>query len=264
MTWNKSLKPNISMGNRLYNFLQKRFSETKSHSAMSKELGFPNSTVITWEKGTPIPSDALLRLKELGCNIDWLLTGMGDMTEAESDGALVSQPEKQEESRPIIQFSQTKDIPAPKGRRITRPKREMATRGLAAADDSGGSRVPDTDDFGDSLILPDGLIGVPVFGDSMSPVILSGQYAEIDIEREGFEEDDGIYVVSVLEPSDPDDDRTEPITGTFIKRVQREEDTYYLKSINTYSPFSVYTDHCRIWPVLGVWFAGKGKPPEGF
>ena len=98
----------------------------------------------------------------------------------------------------------------------------------------------------------------------MSPVILSGQYVEVDIEREGFEQDRGIYVVSVMEP-EPGDDFPEPITGTFVKRCEHHENLYYLASINgDYSPFSVHVDHCRLWPVLGVWFGGKGTPPEGF
>jgi hypothetical protein len=156
------------------------------------------------------------------------------------------------------------EIPAPKGKRFTFSGEEIPTRGLAAADDSGGSRVPDTDDFGEPIRFPSGLRGVPVVGDSMSPVILPGQYVEIDIEREGFERDKGIYVVSVREP-EPDDDYPEPIIGTLVKRCERHENLYYLESINgSYSPFSVHVGHCRIWPVLGVWFGGKGSPPEGF
>lgn len=136
-------------------------------------------------------------------------------------------------------------------------------RGLAAADESSGTRVPDTDDFGDPINPPPGLLGVPVKGDSMSPVILNGQYVLIDQSREGFETDGGIVVAAIREP-DADDDRSEPMTGTFVKRCYQGDGIYYFTSINEYSPFSAWIDHCRIWPVIGVWFAGKGKPPAGF
>ena len=135
-------------------------------------------------------------------------------------------------------------------------------RGLAAADESEGTRVPDTDDFDEPINPPAGLTCVPVIGDSMSPVILSGQYALIDEEREGFEADGGIVVASIQEPQS-DDERKEMMTGTFVKRCyDGGNGLYYFTSINEYSPFSAWIDHCRIWPVIGVWFAGKGKPPK--
>ena len=172
-------------------------------------------------------------------------------------------PSKQNDSVAIktaLKFPPMTDIPGPKGVQYSFAGNRILTRGLAA----GGMRAMNTDDFGEPRIMPNGLLGVPVYGDSMSPVILHGQLALIDAEREGFEKDDGIYVVSVLEP-DPQDERTEPIVGTFVKRCQRDEDTYYLKSVNdVYSPFPVYIDHCRIWPVLGTWFDDKGSPPDGF
>ena len=155
------------------------------------------------------------------------------------------------------------EIPFPAGAKPAANLKARPVRGLAAADDSGGSRAPNTDDEDDPYRFPERLMLVPVMGDSMSPVVLPGQYVAIDADREGFEGDDGIYVVSVLEP-EPQDERREPIVGTFVKRCEKHEDMLYLKSINTYSPFSVYLEHCRIWPVLGVWFDGKGVPPEGF
>ncbi len=138
---------------------------------------------------------------------------------------------------------------------------EWPVRGRAAADESNGTRVPDTDEFDDSLQPPEGLTCVPVIGNSMSPLVLDGQYVLIDNEREGFEVDGGIVVASIREP-EADDERTESMTGTFVKRCyDGGNGLYYFTSINEYSPFSAWADHCRMWPVIGVWFAGKGKPP---
>lgn len=229
----------------------------KTPAEIASLVGVGLSAVYSWKNGSKqVPWDKLALAKELsGKSWDWML------------GADVAsnQVEKQIETEGArLHLPPMADIPGPKGRRFTFAGDEIPTRGLAAADDSGGTRVPDTDDFGEPIHFPSGLIGIPVVGDSMSPVILSGQYVEVDIEREGFERDRGIYVVSVLEP-DSVDDYPEPITGTFVKRCERHENLYYLESINgDYSPFSVHVDHCRIWPVLGVWFGGKGTPPEGF
>lgn len=159
-----------------------------------------------------------------------------------------------------VKFPPLTDIPGPSGTRYSFSGDVLVTRGLAA----GGLKEVSEDDYGEPLKMPKGLLGVPVYGESMSPVILDKQLALIDLEREGFEKDDGIYVVSVMEP-DARDERTEPVVGTFVKRVQHEEDTYYLKSVNDqYSPFPVYIDHCRLWPVIGVLFDDQGVPPEGF
>ncbi len=139
---------------------------------------------------------------------------------------------------------------------------EWPVRGRAAADESNGTRVPDTDDFDDSIQPPEGLTAVPVIGNSMSPLVLDGQYVLIDKEREGFETDGGIVVAAIREP-EADDERAETMTGTFVKRCyDGGNGIYYFTSINEYSPFSAWHDHCRVWPVIGVWFAGKGRPPK--
>lgn len=156
-----------------------------------------------------------------------------------------------------------KGLPAPIGHRPMPSNAEWPVRGLAAADDSGGSRIVETDDYGDPIYPPSGLLAVPVTGESMSPVVLGGQYVLIDMEREGHEVDGEIVVASILEP-ESGDDYPEPIFGTFVKRCFQRENLYYFASVNTFSPFSAHVDHCRIWPVIGVWFGGKGKPPEGF
>lgn len=149
---------------------------------------------------------------------------------------------------------------APGAPGLARPPGEWPVRGMAAADDSNGSRVPDSDESGETLSCPPGIVLVPVQGDSMSPLVLPGQYVMIDKEREGFEQNGGLVVVSIL---DNDWERQEKMSGTFVKRCFKGEGFYYFTSINSaYSPFSAWQDHCRIWPILGVWFGGRGKPPE--
>ena len=152
-------------------------------------------------------------------------------------------------------------IPAPGAPSLNRTG-EWPVRGMAAADDSGGSRVPDSDEMDESVSSPLGLTLVPVQGDSMSPLVLPDQYVMIDREREGFEVNGGVVVASIL---DSDWERRERMPGTFVKRCFKGEGFYYFTSINSsYTPFSSWQDHCRIWPVLGVWFGGKGHPPESW
>ena len=94
----------------------------------------------------------------------------------------------------------------------------------------------------------------------MSPLILPGQYVMIDKSREGFESNGGVVVVSI---NDSDWERRERMQGTFVKRCFKGDGFFYLTSMNSaYSPFSAWQDHCRTWPVLGVWFGGRGTPPE--
>jgi len=65
-----------SIGCRLDQILQKRFSDLKSQRKRSDAFGFPNTTVIGWINGTtPISGEACQRLIELGCDLNWVLTG---------------------------------------------------------------------------------------------------------------------------------------------------------------------------------------------
>ena len=245
----------VAVGIRLARFLKIRFPGI-AESGRNKEFGFSNSTVRLWCDGAKIRDDALMKLELLGCNLFWLMTGEGEMVKTREVAAMPRVASQ------ALSPTLLTEIPFPAGARVAANLKTRPVRGLAAADDSGGSRAPDSDDLDDPYWFPEQLVLIPVVGDSMSPVVLPGQYVEIDTEREGFEKDSGIYVVSVLEPG-PGDDYPEPISGTFVKCCERRENLYYLTSINSYSPFSVHVDHCRLWPVLGVWFGGKGVPPKG-
>lgn len=137
---------------------------------------------------------------------------------------------------------------------------EWPVRGIAAADDSNGSKVPDSDEPGEAVVTPPGLTMVPVQGDSMSPLVLPGQYVMIDREREGFEVNGGVVVATIL---DTDWERRERMPGTFVKRCFKGDGFYYFTSTNSFHPpFSAWQGHCRLWPVLGVWFGDKANQAE--
>ncbi len=51
--------------------------------------------------------------------------------------------------------------------------------------------------------------------------------------------------------------------GVYCKRIVDMGTVWLFLSINsTGTPFTVAKANCRVWPVIGVYFAGKGKIPE--
>lgn len=137
---------------------------------------------------------------------------------------------------------------------------EWPVRGLASTDDPASTRTPGEEDSGEFVTAPPSMALVPVQGNSMAPIISSGQYVMIDRDREGFEANGGIVVASIV---DSDWERREKMPGTFVKRCFRGDGFYYFTSVDsTYSPFSSWQDHCRIWPVLGIWLGKHAMMPE--
>ncbi len=214
-----------------------------SMTKIAHELSVASEAQIRrFKKGYQIEPQALTALARRGISLLWLLSGDGAMREKEAVPP------------------QSESIPVPSRRLPLMRMLEYPTRGLAAADDSGRTAGPDTDETGYPVRLPEYMAFVPIIGESMSPVLLGGQYAIIDMNREGFEKDRGIVIVNILEDrSNPG--MPEPITGTFCKRCQRGDGVLYFTSINNYPPFSAWEENCRIWPVIGVWFDGKGVTP---
>ncbi len=221
---------------------EKLFPSVTTNVALAEKLGSTEGAVRKWLKDGSLPGVLVKLLVSYGASEDYILLGKGDI--------LVPTP------------IAPAGIPLASAIQIeTRVlEREWPVRGLAAADDSGGRLAPMEDDFKEPVTPPPGLLLVPVQGDSMSPVVLPGQYVAIDQEREGFEVDGGI-VVAYIEDPPGEDERRESMIGTFVKRCYRGDGVLYFASVNDYPPFSAWEDHCRIWPVIGVWFAGKGKPP---
>jgi transcriptional regulator with XRE-family HTH domain len=237
----------------------------ESQKSVAEQLGVSEHLPGKWKNGISRPSlDVLNKVAEIkGLPNDWWhIPGIVRRTGADSEKI-------REDNHNIIEemVREVSNLNAEVNRlrhqlvaNTSLGKHEWPVRGLAAADDSGGRLAPIDDDFGNPVTPPPGLLLVPVQGDSMSPVVLPGQYVAIDQDREGFEVDGGIVVAYIEEPSG-EDERRESMTGTFVKRCYRGDGGLYFASVNDYPPFSAWEDHCRIWPVIGVWFAGKGKPP---
>ncbi|MCD7897476.1 MAG: helix-turn-helix domain-containing protein [Planctomycetaceae bacterium] len=233
-------------------------------TAIAEKIGVTKHLLGKWKKGISRPSyEALEKISEItGRSIDYFVTGYLINLHYE-DNPLTN------ESYGITPiYTSGNALSGGRSGSVRKPQKlhkgprdAWPVRGLAAADDTAGTRVPLTDDFDEPVDPPDGMMLVPVTGSSMSPLILSGQFAIIDAEREGLEVSGGIVVASIVEP-EPGDPRSESITGTVVKRCYDLGDKYNFVSINNYPPFTAFKDHCRVWPVIGVWFGGKGKAPK--
>lgn len=71
---------------------------------------------------------------------------------------------------------------------------------------------------------------------------------------------DGAIVVAELT-----EDQDRMAAGTYCKRYHDAgEASAILSSENAvYPSFLVNREHLRMWPVIGVYFGGRGKPPVG-
>ena len=233
------------MGSRLKNFLKNRFPY-ESHVSISRKFGFANTSVLEWERGRSMPPAAYRRLLELGCDINELLTGFGEA------GANANWPNRPLEAKPSSLMS-------------------LAVVGNAAADETQGARAgffpPDADRYFDEVSIPETTHMVQIIGDSMAPVLLGGQYAFIGPEYVGRYDKpgNGEIVVADIQPNAGETPASRParsLEGVFCKRVLEAGDLWVFLSINhTGTPFSASKADCRLWPVVGVWFAGAGRPP---
>lgn len=259
-------KPKTLFSNRLHDILP-----NKGMSKIGQEyfLGASKNTVLRYLSGDSEPSvSEVLRVSEVtGYDVSWIMTG-----KIAGDRAL-KQVEKPEEPPAHVKPQPAPDplltaFPAgaikmkPRPAKIANPEwwqndspTWQVTGGAAAGSPDGGWQGDEYHD--EAVVPPEGITLVPVGGDSMEPLLLPGQYALIDKEREGFEVNGGL-VVAVIVGNDND-----MASQTYVKRCYVENDVYRLVSINKqYQPFAVKRSQCRIWPVIGTWYAGKGKPPR--
>ena len=138
--------------------------------------------------------------------------------------------------------------------------------GEAAADESQGQRAgffpSDSEAYYDEISLPESTAAVKIIGDSMSPVLLDGQLAIIGPEVYNPHNYDIVVAkVEVVDESYAGTDKH--WEGVYCKRIVDGGDVWFFLSINSVGvPFTVAKSNCRLWPVIGVYFAGKGKPPE--
>ncbi len=126
--------------------------------------------------------------------------------------------------------------------------------------------LPDPDsDFLESVLIPKEAMLARISGDSMSPVILSGQYAIIGPQflDSALPVDRMIVVVEVFDNPDTTVTIDSDWVGFYCKRIQQRDNICYFTSINPDGDsFSVARENCRLWPVIGTLYAGHGVPPE--
>ena len=170
----------------------------------------------------------------------------------------------------------SKQLPSPN---VIRPRgpvpfvvqaRSFPVIGRAAADESQGQRAgffpDDPERQWDPVTIPETTCMVEIIGNSMSPVLLNGQYALLGpMHTPPFDQPRNydIVVADVQvedEEQEGSDKRWEVV---YCKRIIDASDVWVFLSINaTGVPFTIAKTNCRTWPVVGVWFAGKGEPPE--
>ena len=269
-------KQDLSVGKRFAKICDDAFPG-KSRAYIADKLGVANEGRVRLFEGGGIPETPVLSyLDRQGYSIEWLLINKGEMRLPEAGrlagpAAPAPAPGGSGEAplpRNCADGALDRLAAPPGSRRMNVLRRggeprewweeetqDWTVRGAGAADDSGGTRVPGHDDLDDPENPPEGMTLVPVIGDSMAPLLLSGQYAMVDKNREGFEADGGIVVVVVA--------GDEAAYETYIKRCFRENDRYILESIGDYEDIVVPAANCRrMWPVIGAWFAGKGRSPR--
>lgn len=220
------LNADIERGKRLGEELDRLLPEA-GRSERAKRFGVAETTLANWEAGASIRNDALAKLVGMGADVLYILTGS---------------------QRPPSEPLQT----------------QLAVDGLpvvgsAAADDSGFERTEFFQEITETKELPGGLKLVRVQGDSMSPVVIDGQWVMIDAESERPPHG-GIVVAQIRER----DGRLLDGYEYYCKRAFVEGDRITFLSVNVNigsPPFIASLRNCRLWPVIGVYFGGQGKAP---
>lgn len=225
--------------------------EGKTQSEIAAVIGKSNHLIGKWgEKSNPTLGDLKKIVDEKHVSWEWLLTG--------KEAAQLPPPSNVERNREPIDFVlNAKAIPVV---------------GEAAADESQGRRSgffpPDPETQYQEVEIPATTAAVRIIGDSMAPVLLGGQYALLGPEYMGQFDQPRNYEIVVADVAVRDDEQAGSDShweGVYCKRIVDAGDTWVFLSINaTGTPFSIAKSNCRVWPVVGVWFAGQGKiPAEG-
>lgn len=197
-----------------------------------------------------------------GVDPAWLLTGR--------EINHVSLPSMSEErERATVDLPESNVIRAPDGVDIMVAPESLPVVGAAAADETAGRHpgvLPeDAGRIWEDVIIPRSSRMVKVIGDSMSPVILGGQYAIIGEETvpPAVPRNRDIVMAEVADGGSGQPGSVRRWEGVYCKRVADAGASWLFTSINvTGKPFTVQKRNCRLWPVIGVWFAGQGVPPE--
>jgi transcriptional regulator with XRE-family HTH domain len=259
-------KPNnlsIAIGLRLKKLCEENY-KNKSECARAQNMAPQNWTRVESGKVKFDPDEIFKYAAFFGVDPGWLLTGRKSVDSAIDNIASIT-------SKPIDQLLPL-DRPMPnaimfrKDVMVSPPR--IGVIGEVAAKEVFSNRAGFFDDgepFWSDVEIPETTRMVKVKGDSMSPVILDGQYAMTGPEYAPGQpiRHRDIVIVSVSIHGEEQAAADQPWEGVYCKRIQDGEGIWYFTSINeTGDSFSISKSNCRIWPVIGVWFAGQGEPPE--
>lgn len=210
-----------------------------------------------------VPWDKLALAKELsGKSWDWILGA----TDADAGGEEVTLANP----ATIAQDMPASNARLPKNIDDTTPARNYFTPGAAAAYTATatihGGFSDDTEEMWDDITIPERTHFIQIIGDSMAPLVLDRQYVAVGPEYIPGDyktpQDREVVVVSVFIRYDEYGESDESHEGVYCKRIHNDGDKWHFTSINpTGESFTVHKANCRIRPVLGVWFAGQGRPP---
>lgn len=247
------------VGSNIKKYRMKCDKAERSVRSLSGKVGVSPATWYKWENGEVVPED-INQIKiatALGVTIYDLRYGI------DKSDIIINSSENN--SVPTSNMHPHEPIP------FTLEPQHIPVVGQAAADETEGARAgffpADPDAEFDELDIPETTAAVEIIGDSMSPVLLGGQYAMVGPEYIAPYSQPGDYDIVVVSVDSGYDEYSEPDTrwdGVYCKRIVDAGDVWVFLSINhTGKVFTVMKKHCRLWPVIGVWFAGRGKPPRG-
>lgn len=237
------------------------------------------------------PVSRVLRVAEAtGCDLQWLMTGLGDRSPKMNEDSGFAQPTAPDSAGVPMAKSLAKEgkekmtknkitpiEEIPPGNAIRRKGDQDAahnilrlkTVGTAAALMKGTNSRGSFDDpelYWDSIReIPESTHLVKIRGDSMAPLMMHGQEVMVGTMY-GANEVPRSREIVVVEVTVRDNDiggMDGQWEGIHCKRVQDGESTWIFTSINpTGETFSVAKDNCRLWHVIGVYYGEKSKIPE--
>lgn len=186
-----------------------------SQTDFARKLDLLIQTYARYEKGErELPDSVKIKLRGLGTNIDWLLTGEGEMLQ--QDKKLPQTTIKQQHIKTITESVAGRFIPF---------LDQKASAG-------SGKELLDVDSCDRFICIPDSaaredMYAIKVEGDSMYPTLKNGDVVVCEVA--GWH-GDGIYVIKTRE-------------FAFVKRVILQPDGYQVISDNAlYPPYQVSPD----------------------
>lgn len=262
-------RKDLAMGKRFANICENLFPG-KSRQYIADSLGVVHESRIRLFEGGSIPETAVLKiLDDYGYSIEWLLLNRGEMKKS-GDHPAVPMIADSEIKAATGAFPKPNAIAQRGSLDLTRKPQAFHVVGQAAADESHGNKAgifpQDAGQIWDDVEIPATTHFVKILGDSMAPVLLDGQYAMVGPEYIPHYSQPAEREIVVAEVTVKDQDQASAdghFEGVYCKRVRDLDTAWLFESINyTGAPFSIAKTNCRLWPVVGVYFAGKGKPPK--